>query len=631
MEPFTLRQLKLLQSFHPKETLTASQLAKELKVSERTIRNEIKTISQSYPSLILSIKSKGYQLNEKSPHLQLLEEEGGMSKRTRYLHIIKQILSQKECDYYQLAEELYISESTLDKQLFSINQIIERRNPEMQIKRKNNKLYIDGDEKTHRQIYTYLMNHEMDQYNFNLSNYTDFFYSCDINELKSYFLSFCEQHHLKLRDFEIISFILHIAIMLERVNKGNEITSIDGYRPSEEADQLTQDFYQGLSQRFSVTLSDMELRYLSCLFSGKISDIQDTKVQEYRGFIEELLHDIYLTYDLDLHQDQEFQENLLIHLLGLDSRIRTKSYLSNPLIKDIKLHFPLLYDISVYIAMKIQEKEQATLLEDEIGYLTLHLMNAVEKIQKNTYRKVVIINPISQAAVSFLKQRLIKSSELTIEISATLSIFDIEKIKEYHPDMVISFLPISEAINIPLYVCHGFPKDEDMKRIVQLLKQRKQEVQIDICSFFHEELFFTNVDATSKENAIHFLCEKLLSQGYCDEHYEEKVLAREKIAPTAYGNYFAIPHPIEKCAFRNAVAICILKQPIHWNNRKIRLIFLFSLSAEKDTAFDNLFQMLVSLLNDVGRVKQLVKEDHFHAFLQLFQYHDTLPNDEKAF
>ena len=136
------------------------------------------------------------------------------------------------------------------------------------------------------------------------------------------------------------------------------------------------------------------------------------------------MNDIQQQYDLDLHQDQDFQENLLIHFLGLDNRIRSNSFLSNPLIKDIKLHFPLLYDISVYIAMKMQSRTHTVLLEDEIGYITLHIMNAVEKIQHHTYKKVVIVNPMSTAVVSFLKQRLMRCSDLTIDITGTFSIFD---------------------------------------------------------------------------------------------------------------------------------------------------------------------------------------------------------------
>ena len=127
METFTIRQIKLLQCFHPNEILTASQLSKELKISERTIRNEIRTINEQYPELILSIKSKGYMIDDKNPILSLLDEDGSTIGRTRYLYIIKQILSQKETDYYQLSDELYISEILPKKMSYNLKYLINYR------------------------------------------------------------------------------------------------------------------------------------------------------------------------------------------------------------------------------------------------------------------------------------------------------------------------------------------------------------------------------------------------------------------------------------------------------------------------------------------------------------------------
>ena len=91
---------------------------------------------------------------------------------------------------------------------------------------------------------------------------------------------------------------------------------------------------------------------------------------------------------------------------------------------------------------------------------------------------------MSTAVVSFLKQRLMRCSDLTIDITGTFSIFDIEKVKECQPDIVISFIPLPEALDIPVYVCKGFPKDDDLKRIVHLLKTNITSNHIELQSFF---------------------------------------------------------------------------------------------------------------------------------------------------
>ena len=43
--------------------------------------------------------------------------------------------------------------------------------------------------------------------------------------------------------------------------------------------------------------------------------------------------------------------------------------------------------MSVYVASRIQQKFHCALIEDEIGYLTLHLMNAVRKNPAETDQK----------------------------------------------------------------------------------------------------------------------------------------------------------------------------------------------------------------------------------------------------
>lgn len=618
MHELTQRQGKILQCFQRDEILTSMQLASALQISQKTLRNEIKTINTAYPNLILSIKGQGYQVNQFHNDLStLLIEEKDSIGDTRYLLILKYILAEGEMDYYELAQQMFISESTLDKQILSLNAIINRRDPSIRIERKNNRLYITGNEAKHRQIYTYLMNHEMDQYNFNLSNYDDFFTMFDLAQIKELVLQFHQEHHLQLRDFETISFILHIAIMLERVSSGNAISGIDGYQSNLQAQTLAKEFAQQLHAHFDIALSEMEYKYLACLFAGKLSDQTSENINRYQTFIETITHDLHALYDLDLMNDEEFKESLLIHLLGLDSRIRSGSFLNNPLIKDIKLHFPLLYDMSVYIASKLQEFSSTKLLEDEIGYLTLHLMSAVEKQRQPLSKRIVIINPLGNGASNYIKAKLTQLSDVQAEIVSIFSMFDLTAIASCKPDLIITFLPIQESIDIPIYECFGFPKEQDLKRISALLQEPQKTIH-DIHHFFHEELFFTQREETSKEAIIHFLCEQLQLQGYCEDGYEEQVLARERIAPTAYGNAFAIPHPIIKCAKQHAIAIAILKQPIAWNNRKVKMIFLFALAPEKNDAFDDVFSQLVQLLDFPTKVKAMIKEENYSEFLSTF-------------
>lgn len=616
--PLTKRQYTLIHIMSEHDIITSEQLAKELQISNRTLRNEIKEINQSFPDLIYSIKSKGYELNKQHTNLASLIQKDHLSVEgnTEYLYIVKRILTEHEMDYYTLAEEMFISESTLDKQLQAVNAIIARRSQSIQILRQHNRLRLTGSEEDHRQIYTYLMNHEMDQYNFDLSKYTDFFSSCDLRKVKSYVISFQQKHDLQMRDFELISLILHIAIMLERISKGYELETIADYVPSERCEQLAREFAQGCENEFSIHVSQIELQYLACLFAGKLSDVNTERVQNMKGLIIEIMQGLYEHYDLDVRNDHEFQDSLLLHLLGLDSRIRSTSFLNNPLIKDIRVHFPLLYDMSIYVAMLISKQFHTQLIEDEIGYITLHLMSAVERIQHTKHKTIILINPLGNAAASYLKAKLLKIQDPIIHISKSLSVFDLQTIEDESPDLVISFIPIHEPLSVPVYILDHFPKESDLSKILALLTKEEFVTTDHASEFFHEELFFTDYTCANKEEVLHFLCDAFIQQGICKEDYESYVLAREQIAPTAYGASFALPHPIEKCANANAIAVCTLKQPILWNNRSVRLVFLFALSSQKNKAFDEVFEQLVSLLDEPQKVKRLLKKQTLADFLK---------------
>lgn len=617
----TKRQNQLLQCFANHDTLTSYQLSTNLSVSSRTVRNEIKVINEMFEQpIILMSKSKGYQLNLNHPQLSQLfncENIDFENDNIRNTQILKTILTQDNVNYYDLADEFFISESTLDKIIQYFNAIIQKRYPDIAIQRKNNILLLSTDESIRRDIFSYFLVQEIHDFNFEINNYASFFTTCDLSAIKKIVVDFDNRQHLGMRDFEIFSFVLHIAIMLERVNKGREINDIEDVQTDPKADYLASKFYEVLQNELKVTLPNKELIQLSLLFSCKISKISIDNVRQYNKFIDQVLLSVYEIYNFNLTENTRFKDNLLVHLLGLESRIKTNSFLTNPLIKDIKRHFPLLYDISVYITKQIQDYFHCILLEDEIGYITLHLMNAIDHYQEKYTKRIILISALGRSELTYMKNSLTSYlTQFTIEVVKSLTLFDANQCQNDEVDLIITTFPINFKTKSPVYTCSKLLSDSDLKKINQLLSSDNKNNELD--KFFDPDLYFYNLDLTSEEEVIHFLCQKLMEKGYCDETFETKVLNRESIAPTTYGNLFAIPHPIEKCAFRNGIAVAILKNSIQWQSQKTKLVLLFSLSPKKDKAFDDIFEKLVNLLDDIHNVKELLKQQNLTDFLKVF-------------
>lgn len=112
-----------------------------------------------------------------------------------------------------------------------------------------------------------------------------------------------------------------------------------------------------------------------------------------------------------------------------------------------------------------------------------------------------------------------------------------------------------------------------------------------------------------------------MEKKYVLDNFEKLVLEREKVAPTAYGNLFSIPHPIKKEGLVNKIAICSLNKPIEWNDKKVRLVFLICLSKnnrEQDDGFDELFERIISLLDNPRKTDKLINELKYDHFINIF-------------
>lgn len=599
--------IKLLNQYH---ILSADKIAKMLNVSTKTIRNEIHKINSSLNlNYIISQKGTGYLINEQIQ----LEKEYASEQNIQYL-ILKKILNHDFYNFYELADELFISESNLQRHIKRVNESIQKRNSSIKICRQQNQLYLNGTETEKRQITTYFLMNELNQYNFNLSMYQSLFLRIDILELQKIITEFNNAHHLNLRDVEIISLVIHVALMLERVIRGNEIINEVDF-VNDEYNHLSIQFANILQIRYEIKLNKSEIKYLSLLLAGKVPSIEENDINEVKQFIQQLIIEINESFDVDLQQDSKFADNFLIHLIGLKRRITNHTFLNNPLIKELQKNFPVIYDMSVFIALKIQEFFSTQLYEDEIGYITLHLMGAIERLHTSLHKKIVLIYPFGQAGYDYIVKKINHIHDLEIEICCQLSMFDAFQIKEYQPDLVISFVHIEEKVGYPIYVCHNLLLEEDIENIYNILKGNhtfKKNV------FFEKELFHIYNDIENKEDVIHRLCESLYYKGYVDQQYEGLVLAREQIAPTAYGSMFAIPHAVKKAGFATRIAVALLDKPIDWNQQKVRLVFLFCLTKERNEEFDLLFEKLVGLLDESKKVRELLKCKKYEEFLELF-------------
>lgn len=117
----------------------------------------------------------------------------------------------------------------------------------------------------------------------------------------------------------------------------------------------------------------------------------------------------------------------------------------------------------------------------------------------------------------YLRKQLQDIREIHIEISSILSMFDLEKIDNYSPDLLISMTPITASINYPVYICNGLLDERDKEAIINKLRDIKGKEDIE--KFFEEDLYFYQQTFENKKEVIEFLCNKLEQKGYVNDQY----------------------------------------------------------------------------------------------------------------
>lgn len=143
MYEFTMRQkniIKILQG--SSESINGKVIADTLNVSLRTVQNEMNELKKI--GMVSSDKT-GYTLIENNTNLTRIDNNDRKSTILQYL-----LSSNKPLDTFDLADKLYISESSLQLEFSRIKQDFNDKHLSLVIK--NNTVTIDGTEFNKRQL-----------------------------------------------------------------------------------------------------------------------------------------------------------------------------------------------------------------------------------------------------------------------------------------------------------------------------------------------------------------------------------------------------------------------------------------------------------------------------------------------
>lgn len=608
------------------EKVTANILSKALNLSIRTIKSYIAELNMNYPSLISS-SNRGYVIDKvKANSLLQYKDDIPQDYESRCIYIIKKTLLEKQdyIDIFDLCEELFISYSTLKKDIYKMNTSF--ANFKITFSSENNKLHVGGSEQNKRKLISHVMSEEVSGNFLNLTLLQESFPDYDLDDACTLIKDICKQHHYYLNDFSCVNFILHVTIMVSRINHGNHIINNNELIQvtNKNDEKIAKELCLALEQVFNVSFNSSEILEIYILFKNNANYINNENENVSLLVSDEI---IQITKNIIKNVDEHFFINLdsdnfitpfMLHLKNLKNRLIKNNLLKNPMLDSIKISCPTIYDISTFIAYQLTLSFHENVNEDEIAFIALHVGTEIER-QKKEETKVscLLLCPEYLNITSTLHKKIMMDfgDQLTIQKSISFE----NEILGNNFDLLITTVSVLESTNYFTVLLPPFPmsyeKNKILDAIIRIENTKKSQILTNNLNFyFNEKLFYSMNEDISKSAVINELAERMINLGYVEENFKEEIWKRETASSTAFMN-IAIPHPMKMSAYKTSIGVVISHKGIDWGNQHfVNVVFMIAFNKIDNKHFHALYESLVLLFNEPIVISEIKKCKNFNDF-----------------
>jgi lichenan operon transcriptional antiterminator len=608
-----------------KEPVTAGWMEKELAVSDRTIRNEIKLMQQNAESkgfFIESIRGSGYLLKIVDAELfsntlnRISAEESHLAgdfadQDARVLYILRRLLLEK--DYIKLesyTDEMFVSMSTLQNDLKNVKEILSKYNLKL-INRPHYGSRVEGDEYMKRLCLSNCLFSRDQEVTINEGSLHLIDQKLFV-KIKEIIIEKVNKYKIEISDISLENLATHIAIACKRIEEGfvlEELMDVlDDEYPFEKI--VAGEIVKNVEGFTGLVFPDAEIEYIIVHLRGT-KLLHKKKLMEYSEFDEAgtiincMLERLKSELDWDFSHDREFIQALTLHIRPAMNRLRYRMNIRNPLLNDIKKKYPAAFEGAIIASKCIEDYLQTEVVEHEIAYIALHIGVALERMksEKKEIKKVLIVCASGVGSARLLYYRLQNLFDQELEILDTISYYNLSSYDLSIIDLIISTIPIKEDLGIPVQVVNTFLEDKDVDSIRNYLSMTHN----GLSAYLHPSRIFLQQDLQDKESTIRFLSDVLVKQKLVPEDYVNLVLERENIAPTSYGNLVAVPHPMVPVTKETSWTICTLKRPIQWHEQQVQFVCLLNIKESNQADLDFMFQKLISIIEDKSIVQKIIK------------------------
>lgn len=656
--------LKLL--FDHKHTyLTSQEIASGIDVSNRTARKYLHlledALKQESLATIEAKQGNGYQLKiedaRRFDEFYLEEVKSQMASKDittiqesndRQYYILNRLFFEQSAVYVDaIADELFVSRSTISNDLVEIKKLITPYQIELQSK-SNKGIFIVGNEQNIRHfIMNYFFMERLHDNLFAFSMYANLLEGISVEEIVIIVLDECRESQLKLSDFIVYNLVLHIGLAIKRIQNGffMDIQAPISFDEDSIEYQTALKILARIEHAVGITFSSEEADFIALHLKNKITaktifKKADATEEQIRAQLLETLKAIDQDTPFDLEHDTILIDGLMLHFIPLLTRLQNNSSIENPLLEEIKTQYPDLFELTVNYFSKMPVFKSYQVTEGEWAYLAIHITAAVERYFNEQKTHVLVICATGLGSSQMIKNRLEREFGSRILIEKVISYYEIAEQDLSHIDLVISSINLGNIVlNAPIVNVSVFLGKDDIQKINHEISSNKGshfvagrkgsdrkelvEEQVELIErSFKPDLFYFVGEHSTKDAVLRELISKIEAVEGTDlqENFLKQLKLRESYSSVVFSEFMAVPHPIEALTKEGHVAVAVAPEGITWDKeyQNIQLVFLLSPDKFGKFEIDKVSQMLVEIMEDDTFRKALAFSDTFDNFIKAF-------------
>lgn len=613
--------------------VTAATLADYLGVTPRSVRSYVAALNaRTGDAVVVESGAQGYRAGAGA---RTALREGTVepgTPRDRLHQLVRRLLeSEQPLDVHNTADEIYVSSATIEGDLARVRNFLSGSG--LTLERHGSQVWLQGTEMAQRRLFSRLVHEQAEMESLDFPALMRVLGEGSVGaeaygRFKADLVDALGDLGYFVNEYAIADVLMHVAIAADRISRGRLLATGTGQaRPDELA--VGQVLDELALRHFGIRFGGGDREFLttvvlSRVVAPRLDSVQELARQRVSAEVEQAVLDACAAAAAEFLIDlsgEDFTWRLILHVQNLVERASGAAWSRNPLTRTLKASYPMIFEVAVYIATRLQERLGIPLVDEEIAYIAIHVGARLERNRTDdSPPTATIVCPGYHDLHSLLRSSVDRSLGRAIEVVRVETRADPDW-DALDSDLILTTIEpprrSDRIVTIPLFL-----SDADVERVhaaaMRVRRTRRlARLRAELEKYFAPRSFVRDLDPDAGEEAIiRRLGALLVAEGVIDDTYVERSIERERMSSTAFTESLAVPHALSMTATRTAIAVGMADRPIPWGDNRVQVVVMVAFSESDRAAFQTVFEQLVEVFSERDSVQRLVHSGtELHAFL----------------